>query len=639
MEQRIVASNPGLISGAIVIGAQRFEAALIVEPATNNGPLTTAEQASLIESVWPSVGEANRSAPAHARIDKSLILVADRPLIRAGKGTVQRATSILQYTSDIDKLYANTNITSYLYEDGNEAHTTEVTDVNAVMRHIQKVVCSMEGLSEIGDNINFFDCGMDSLQALQLIRSMRKALGHRTLALSTVYQNPTARQLATAILFDSNDSSDDQKVLEQLLATHRDLLRQISRPIDTPIKEENVPVDILLTGSTGTLGTSILSALLGRPGVRHIFCLNRSKDGGRSAQLERFAASNLGTDILDGRVTFLKANLADPRLGLDEETYTMLRARVGLLIHNAWPVNFNLSLPAFRPLLVGLINLFKFAAGAPRTLRTFFVSSVSAVSGVGSTAPEEAVPDEFESLSTPLANGYARSKRLAELLCDSAARQLRIPITILRIRQVAGSTAQQGAVWDRSEWFPSLVISSLLRLKCLPDSLGPQFSVVDWVPSDLLGAVVADLVLAVSDTTHSSDAEVFNVRNPNTSTWSTLIRAVREATRTKLGEIIEVVPPTEWLTRLEGSLDSNSSEAGTDLTISLTAKNPAIKLVDFYREGLWPHLPENTPPQSLMVVTRGMATSNALRSMPPISPEWMMKWVGEWLEDEDQNFQ
>lgn len=48
MEQHIIASNPEL-SGALVIGAQRFQAALLIEPASER-VLTTTEHAALIES-------------------------------------------------------------------------------------------------------------------------------------------------------------------------------------------------------------------------------------------------------------------------------------------------------------------------------------------------------------------------------------------------------------------------------------------------------------------------------------------------------------------------------------------------------------------------------------------------------------
>lgn len=65
----------------------------------------------------------------------------------------------------------------------------------------------------------------------------------------------------------------------------------------------------------------------------------------------------------------------------------------------------------------------------------------------------------------PKTNGYARSKFLAELLCDTAAHELRIPVdvpvTIARVGQVAGAMHQQGGEWNRNEWLPSLVLGSL----------------------------------------------------------------------------------------------------------------------------------------------------------------------------------
>ncbi|KAJ3580262.1 hypothetical protein NPX13_g292 [Xylaria arbuscula] len=625
MEQHVVAGNAGVISGAIVVGAQRFEAALIIEPVITEGFLSTAEQAALIEQVWPSVDEANRSAPAHARVDKSLILVANRPFIRSGKGTIQRAANVVQYADDVDNLYANADVS------GANSQTTDARDVNAVMRLILDTLRDMEGLSATEADTNIFDSGMDSLRALQLVRVLRKAIGSPKLALSTVYQNPSPRQLATAIASNSSGSADDhdfQKIHKELLATYQGVLQEIPKLSEASSTKEEEQIDVLLTGSTGTLGTSILSALLSNPSIGHIYCLNRSQDGGHEAQIKRFASSNLSTDTLANRVTFLHEDLTDPKLGLSTETYAELRARVKVLIHNAWPVNFNLNILAFRPLLAGLVNLFRFAAGAaPRSIRTFFVSSVSAVTGLSAGAAEETVPDESKLLPASLANGYAGSKRLAELLCGFAARHLHIPVGILRIGQVAGSTAREGAIWNRSEWLPSLVISSLLRLNRLPENLGPQFSEVDWVPSDLLGIVISEIVLTGANKPPSDGVEVFNVRNPKTMSWSSLIPTVAEFAEKGSDEKgIQVVPPEAWLEVLQKSAEIDGDER-------LVARNPAIKLVDFYRESLWPRLSEDVQSQLPMDVTRAVTTSNRLRNLPPVSSEWMMKWVGEWLKD------
>ncbi|KAI0164070.1 hypothetical protein GGR57DRAFT_489736 [Xylariaceae sp. FL1272] len=631
MEQHVTASNANAISAALVVGAQRFQAALVIEPIAANGPLSTEEQASLIESVWPSVDEANKKAPAHARVEKSLILVAPLPFIRAGKGTIQRAATIAQYTSEIEKLYADADVSSYLSAD--VERYGDVTDVNTATQIIRDTARAATGRSDLGNTDNFFDSGMDSLQALQLVRTIRAALHRPGLALSAVYRNPTPESLAVSILSsDSEDSDDDRVLAKQLFNTYRGLIQQIT-PEASSIEEDpfradhSGNVDVILTGSTGTLGTSILHALLKHPRVGQIVCLNRAADGGQATQHDRFRAAQLDTGMLI-RCKFLQADLSDPKLGLDEETYATLSINTGLVIHNAWPVNFNLNLLSFRPLLAGLVNLFKFTASASIATRRFvFVSSVSAVVG----EPAETVPDEGVALETPFTNAYARSKLLAELLCNAAAKYIGLRVAVLRVGQVGGSTASHGAIWNRAEWLPSLVISSARVLNCLPDNLGPSFSEVDWVPSDLLGSVATDIAFASEASAAGDGAVVFNVRNPQITAWSSLVPSIQEVVNERYARDVQVVSSEEWLTRLRESDRGNHADAVKDQ--ELTVNNPGLKLVDFYRNSLWPQEQRGTTSQPPMVISRSVEVSDTLRDMPGVSPTWMQKWVREWLDD------
>ncbi|KAI1404173.1 hypothetical protein F4819DRAFT_494891 [Hypoxylon fuscum] len=632
MEQCVVARSPNVVAGALVIGSQRFQAALLIEPVANTY-LSTAEQAALIERVWPNIEEANQIAPAHARVEKSLILIATpHPFIRASKGTVKRSASIAQYATEIDSLYANAETALDVDADGGEmpdAHRIDFTKLQIIERAIRSSVASITGWPGADTEYSFFDRGMDSLQALRLVRALRKTLHRPGLSLSAIYQNPTTAQLATALTTDTDAaSSDEQGIARQLLATYRKLIQQLPKPEAVSASssvDQTELVHILLTGSTGTLGTSILFALLSRPGIGHVFCLNRAGDGGFAAQHKRFATVGLDPALLSSRVTFLHADLAAPELGLETNTYDELRSRVALVIHNAWPVNFNLALLAFRPQLAGLVNLFKFATPPGNAIRTVFISSVSAVVGVGTAAAEETVPDS-SSLEAVLGNGYARSKLLAELLCDAAARRLGLPVDILRVGQIGGSTTQGGAVWNRAEWLPSLIISSLMHLRCLPKDLGPVFSEVDWVPSDLLGAVVTDLALLGADASRSEGAEVYNIRNPRTTMWSKLVPSIQAEARAELDYVPQVVSSTTWLTRLQESEGSGDGNAEEDV-----ARNPAVKLLDLYR-GLWPKEGQAVIIQKApMVVSRSVTASSTLRDMSSVSPEWTRKWVKEWI--------
>lgn len=54
----------------------------------------------------PLIEEANKTAPAFSRIFKEMILITkrDKPMARAGKGTVQKKATLKVYESEIDAL-------------------------------------------------------------------------------------------------------------------------------------------------------------------------------------------------------------------------------------------------------------------------------------------------------------------------------------------------------------------------------------------------------------------------------------------------------------------------------------------------------------------------------------------------------
>ncbi|KAF3002246.1 putative secondary metabolism biosynthetic enzyme [Neopestalotiopsis sp. 37M] len=620
MEHHITARNPDLVSGVIVIGTKRFQAALLIEPIS--AIQDTAQEAALIERIWPSIEEANRDAPAHARIEKSLVFatVSDRPLIRAGKGTLQRTASLAQYQVEIDDLYERQDV---LQDDDESSAVMQGPgeDIDIAQR-IRQLICTIAGWPGLDDSADIFELGLDSLQALQLTRALRKTFHRPDLGLSTVYQSHTVSNIAVAMRQTPNNN--DLEIMQSLLATYSQLIQQIPVPKANNIPAEEPPLlNVVLSGSTGTLGTMILRALLGRKGIGHIYCLNRDMDGGRASQTKRFRMLDLD-GILDNGVTFIRAELAHPKLGLDESTYGTLCKNAHYIVHNAWPVNFNLALSSFRPQIAGLVNLFSLAAAGPTPMRFLFVSSVGAVAGLRSGA--RMVPEAIiKSLDAAHHSGYARSKLVSELLCDAACRHLGMPVRIARVGQVAGPLG--AGTWNRTEWFPSLVISSF-HLSCIPEDLGHRFSTVDWIPADALADVMVDLVVSSLSSrihppkTKNSGAEVFNLRNPSTIMWNELLPTLHEMARDHFQKPLDAVPSSIWLKQLQ-----ESSECGVDDMVALAASNPAIKLLAFYRDGLWARELDAEP----MSVDKSIRESSTLRDLPPIQGDWMRKWVKDWM--------
>ncbi|PHH84544.1 hypothetical protein CDD83_1780 [Cordyceps sp. RAO-2017] len=97
----MVASHPA-VKGALVVGRDRFQPALLLEP--HDGAAADAE--AFIDAVWPTVDEANRQTVAHGRIGRRFVALTepDLPLPRAAKGTILRALATQMYDGFIDRL-------------------------------------------------------------------------------------------------------------------------------------------------------------------------------------------------------------------------------------------------------------------------------------------------------------------------------------------------------------------------------------------------------------------------------------------------------------------------------------------------------------------------------------------------------
>jgi thioester reductase-like protein len=159
-----------------------------------------------------------------------------------------------------------------------------------------------------------------------------------------------------------------------------------------------------------------------------------------------------------------------------------------LIIHAAWPVHFGAGLGSFvshleggllvipivecrselNPSLLccppaGLRHLIDLAAMSP-TSRIFFCSSTASVLGTG----KRHVPERLSAKADDaVAMGYARSKHVAETICNAAWQSsMRGRIGVLRLGQLCGDT--KDGIWKAEEGWP-LLIGSVGCVGCLPD--------------------------------------------------------------------------------------------------------------------------------------------------------------------------
>ena len=106
MEQHV--SHHPKVHSALMGGTNRYQSMLLIEPeSSNDRALTEDEQISLIEQIYPTVEEANQGYKADQRVAKTHILFTspERPVKRAGKGTIQRIPTLMIYDEAINDLY------------------------------------------------------------------------------------------------------------------------------------------------------------------------------------------------------------------------------------------------------------------------------------------------------------------------------------------------------------------------------------------------------------------------------------------------------------------------------------------------------------------------------------------------------
>lgn len=639
MEQTI--SHHPEVQAALVAGTARFQTALLIElvPSQNSEKLSTEERAHAIERIWPKIEEANQDCPQHANVAKTHILFTtpEKPMERAGKGTIQRKPTLDLYSKELDKLYADADKMSTsapvdisLPQDG-----VDLTDSNSIALFIHNIIAKLTGTDNFQDGDDLFARGMmESLQALRLTRVLKQTFAIPDFDISTVYSNPSVISLtdATVHLFSShkmNESSSEesrQHTISQVIDEYKlriDDFKNSTCSTSRKVRRSEQRV-VALTGSTGSIGCYVLQTLLHSESVSHVFCLNRTNL--EFLQVERSKGHGLEIDFPIDRVTFLAADLSKKNLGLDLKIYTKLHETVTDIIHNAWTVNFNLPLSAFRPNIEGVISLASFAVSAAQLPSLMFLSSASSIANFQRlpATPESIIDD----VSASLAMGYAESKYITEHLLDYTAKKYpSLLIQIVRIGQVAGPVSTRG-LWNRQEWLPRLVLTSA-KLGIIPESLdATKETEVDWIPLDILARVLVEFCLGNSDSSSTSGsdsveedagAKVFHPANPVLTSWDFLLSAINKSQ----DKILKPVPFNSWIEHVKkeaAKIDDTSKLEDQLIEI------PAVKVMPFY-EGLArgkgaPHLDNE----------RAIKLSKQLRELTGIKSEWMEKWVKGWIE-------
>lgn len=607
--ESIVTGHPD-VKSAMILGNNQAQSALLVElfnPGVDDDHLEACRR-----SILDRVQQANRTLPQHAQIHDShiKILPSSKSFLRSPKGEVRRAPTVAALDSEISNLYASVDAAAA----SARGCDLDFKDISTLVSCLVNLLSEPLYLGRLVDpETNIFNCGFDSLKATRMLRHIKSSMTIQglqptsPLTSRTIYQNPCCLSLATALSRLTNRDSKSDADFEKDDEMNR-LLESFSQKIETLAHLPAHLHTVALTGSTGSLGSYILDRLVRSERVERVICLNRAGSGAK-----RQAASHSSRGLTEdfNKVSFIEADCAKDQLGLEKGVYQDLVSSTTHIIHNAWSVDSNLPLPSFEPQLAGCLHLLTLATKMPYLRNLSFVSSIGVASDWTKKRSTEVPESKIEDLSVAGHMGYSQSKLLAELIFAHGCDNLKVPVSICRVGQIAGPVLSPKGMWSPREWFPSILLTCK-HLGKIPMDLG-ALDCMDWIPVDMLADALTEALSLNTPLERTGKTSYMHFVNPKKVYWSDIALAM--SSKLDPDRKLEVMTFTDWLDYL-----AQASEKLAEIN-----NIPAIKLIDFLRG-----IAHDSRERSSFSTKFTERLSPTLGKMQPVSLDWMQLWLDQW---------
>ncbi|KAI0737808.1 hypothetical protein C8Q80DRAFT_1114696 [Daedaleopsis nitida] len=361
---------------------------------------------------------------------------------------------------------------------------------------------------------------------------------------------------------------------------------------------------VLITGTTRGFGCDVLEHLLRDKLVAKVYAFNGPRTQAETRQRIHFGKRGSDEALLSSpKFLMVEAALDVPGFGITPSLLEEIRTSVTHIMHNAWNVNFKLTLPSFEPDLQAVRNLVELALSSPfsEPPRIQFVSSIAVFNRCTIPPPVPEVPLDA---SSALGTGYGEAKWVAERVLQNVAMRVGIPTLIVRVGQIGGDNT---GYWNEREWFPALVKSGL-SVRCLPDMEG-NIAVIPGYPAAQTFAEMRDSPMQILHLTHLRPIA-----------WHDLIAPIAN----ELG--VPLVPYDVWLAALEK--DAPKKEGGRNFQAMRV--NPALQHLGFFRSR--PGTPERREPLGLAYLSteKAQSLSETLANLPDLGEADIRRWIARW---------
>ena len=465
------------VRAAVICGNGRFELIALVELSEEYF-----RNASTEKKIWEAVKAANEYSDAHARIfsrEAIRILDPNKALPRSDKGSIARASAYHAFLKDIELTYERLEKPKETWPAA-ECDTFQNHGISESEHKVTAIICQVlqlqNGQKSLNIDEDFFELGMDSLQATQLGRMLRDLYSDTIptgLSRNFVYQYPTVAKICNRLqepsMFNSRDSNHRQSN-EDLAMLY---INQAFFESKSMLLQTDPGAVILLVESRGSVGSYLLRLLLQRSEISTVICMDRDNNGAaihssQQPQKQSPATTALGSN----RMEQLTIDFSMPLFGLSLTHYYGPVNRITHIVHNAWPIDLKRSVQSFDRHIKTTKNLLRLALDAheqrPHVRPYFqFISSIATVARCHETSGFRLIPENIFTFEAAAEIGYAKAKYVSEKLVEAAQAQQpdSIQASIVRLGQISGS--HDTADWNMKEFIPILCKTSR-DLGCLP---------------------------------------------------------------------------------------------------------------------------------------------------------------------------
>lgn len=218
-----------LVREALLFGVGKPLPGLLVVPSSTSRHLSRAQ---FIKKIWPTIEIANSKAEAFGQISEEMVEVLDptTDYPSTDKGTIIRAASYKRFAELIEAVYQR------FEGDAGVDPSTKLTLTVAELEHfLLETLTARPKLKDIAIATDFFEAGVDSLQAIQIWSLLKRKIntGTAELGQNVLFEHPSIEALTKHLYAlrtgETEEREDEIDVMSDLIAKYSHFDKHVPR--------------------------------------------------------------------------------------------------------------------------------------------------------------------------------------------------------------------------------------------------------------------------------------------------------------------------------------------------------------------------------------------------------------------------